>query len=287
MKFFRLFLHDIYYGILPYPKKWLAILVLYSFLFLSFTFDLFHLFYFDIGSIWNINSLLPTFGDVIMGTVGGTLPYIAGMDNNFSFPTVWLMCYLLVCYFTLNYLTEDLSQGGIQVIVRAKSRMYWWLSKCLWNVITVTLIYAISFGTLYLLSIATGKLNTLELNPEIFAKITMQPLPAAANNTQLFYALCIMPWAVGVAINLMQMTLTLFIKPIFAFFATAGYLVIGVYYAHPTMLANYAIPIRSEMVGIYNFQTSVGLLSCLGLCLICVIVGIIIIGRKDIVNSAQ
>jgi len=47
---------------------------------------------------------------------------------------------IIIGYFPL----KDLSESGIQVLIRTKSRVSWWLSKCLWVTYNVLIYYAIS-----------------------------------------------------------------------------------------------------------------------------------------------
>lgn len=288
MKFFNILRYDIQNGYLANPQKWYACILLYSFMFVSFTFTIFHGFYFDVKSIGNINSLGLSLGDVLIYCIGGNIPLFQTSGQNFTFPTLWFLSQILICYFTLDYLNNDLSHSGIQVIIRVKNKTIWWLSKCVCNVVTVTTYYALGYGVLFILSTVTAKTNMLQLTPTIFSFIFAQKLPLQDKlSGEMLLALCVIPCVVSICINLMQMTLTLFIKPIFAFLFTAIYLIVGIFYVHPIMLTNFAMPVRSSVIGIYNFTITSAFISCVFFSILAVVAGAIKINKKDIVNTVS
>ena len=222
MKFYNIFRYDFRYGFLSRPGKWAAVVFYGVFLFISFSFSLFHGFYGEVDSLWDINSLSLSMGDVFMADLGGKLPPDFQQLQSYSFPTTWFVWQILPCVLTLSYMSEDLSQGGMQVMIRARKKSWWWFSKCLWNLWVVLVYYGLGYLTLWLLSFASGKAQTWELNPRIFQFQFAQSLPAS-HSTSLFVSVCLLPCLVGMAVNLMQMTLTLFVKPIFAFVAACCY----------------------------------------------------------------
>ena len=57
MKFYNIFRYDFRYGFLSRPGKWAAVVFYGVFLFISFSFSLFHGFYGEVDSLWDINSL--------------------------------------------------------------------------------------------------------------------------------------------------------------------------------------------------------------------------------------
>ena len=132
---------------------------------------------------------------------------------------------------------------------------------------------------------AAEKNNTLELNSNLFTVLFSARL--ADNNPTdmtLFLYLCALPCLVGITINLCQMTLTLFLKPVFAFFASCVYIIAGMYYANPLFISNYAIPVRGKVMGVYNFSFSSGAIICIIFCCTAIFVGAIRINKMDLMN---
>lgn len=285
MRFFNIFRYDFRYGFLSRPGRWAAVVLYAVFLFSSFSFSIFHGFYGEVDSLWSINSLSLSVGDLFVADLGGKLPPDFRQLQSYSFPTSWFVWQIIPCVCTLSYMIEDLSQGGMQVLIRAQKKSWWWFSKCLWNLWVVLVCYGLEYLSLWVLSLISGKAQTWELNSRVFQFSFAQALPST-HSTHLFVSLCLLPCLAGMAVNLMQMTLSLFVKPVFAFTAVCCYLIVGVYYAHPLMLPNYAMPVRSAAVGIYNFRPELGIGLCLLAFAACFMVGAWKIRKKDIVGLA-
>lgn len=288
MKFCNLFKYDVRRQLFLNPYKWVVTVSFYAFLFLCFTFDIFHLFYTEVDGIWDINSLSLSFGDAAMFEIGGKLPpVLSGIDTSISFPTSWFLSHVIICYFTLHYIDADLTHGGIQVLIRIKPKCLWWCSKVILNTLSVVLSYTLGFVTFYLLSLLTGKINSFTLNPRLFTVIFSAYLNyEGISNGTMFLYVCVLPCVVGITVNLIQMTLTLYIKPIFAFLFMCVYLIVGMYYAHPILISNYAMPVRSEAIGIYNFNFCNGILICVLLCIVTILVGVNKVRRMDFISSS-
>jgi hypothetical protein len=222
-----------------------------------------------------------------MFQLGGLLPMIKfSAEKAVQIPTSWLLTHILICYFTLHYLNDDLSHGGIQIIYRMRKKSLWWLSKVIWNIISVTSCYAVGYGILYVLCVLTGKNGGFAINQMLFSVIFSESLPNIyAGENSLFLYLCALPCVVGITISLLQMTLTLFVKPIFAYIASCVYFIAGLYYAHPVLISNYAMPVRGAVIGIYSFDFVSGISICLVYCLAAIVIGLIRINKMDIINN--
>ncbi len=285
MRFFRILQYDFRQGILVHKKRCLWVMLLAVFLFLNFILSVYQSFYFFLDGFLQINSLHVSFGDVMLGTVGGIFPYIPGMQR-FTVPAVWLCVYLLCFYFTLSYAHDDFSEGGVQVIIRAKSKLLWWLSKCLWNMLTVSLYFLLLYGVLFLLCLATRKELSFSLNADIFKSLLGFRLPEISRSSgQMFAALCILPWLTAVAVSLVQMVLTLLAKPVFAYIIIGIWLIAGVYYANELMLPNYALSVRNITIGVYGFRTGFGIFLCLLVSMLAVTAGAAVLCRRDMLPT--
>jgi hypothetical protein len=288
VRLYKALRHDISYGLILKPRKWLVALFFFAVLFVLFVFDVFHIFYFDVKGLGDINSLSLSLGDVIMFELGGSLPMMAfSVESAAQLPTAWLLAHILICYFTLYYLNDDLSHEGMQIIFRMRDKSLWWLSKVIWNIISVVLCYLVGYGILYVLCMLTGKNGGLSINPALFSFAFSEAFPnLPVSESTLFLCLCVLPCVVGITISLLQMALTLFVKPIFAYIASCVYFIGGSYYAHPLMISNYAMPVRGAAIGIYNFRFASGIWVCLIFCLAAIIVGSVRLNKMDIVNNA-
>lgn len=287
MKLYKVICRDIQAN--PYAGLVRTILaaLLFSFLFVSFYFEVFHYFPVELGSPINVNQLGLSLGDLIMVETGGALPrYNAMYEKKHLFPVAFFLVHILPCCFTLNFSHDDINQGGIQVFTRLGNMNTWWYSKCLWNGITVASYYLVGFFIWLVLCHFSGKSLSLLPNSNVFlaffaAYFTNEKL----SSMDLFPCMIVLPVLVTITLSLCQMTLTLFTKPILAFFATCLYFILGFYCIHPAFLTSYAMPVRNAMIGVYNFDTLFGIGLCSIICALAIYIGKLRLCRFDIVGE--
>lgn len=292
MKFFRLVRYDLAREFFAKPAKWMLMAALAVFLFLNFFLDVLHSFWYGAGLKENlamVSRLELSLGDELLYITGGILPAaVTSLGESFLFPVKWLLPHLLVLYITLGYTSEDLTHGGIQVITRARSRRRWWLSKCLWNILTVISCFAAGLLVLFLLALASGKTMEFSLNSLLFEALFTRPLPEGQVSAgALLLALYGMPVLVCATVSLLQMASTLYVRPVLAYAVACVYYMAGVYYASPLFLSNYAMSVRSAAVGIYNFRTVTGCVLCLILGAGAIALGLRQINRMDLINLGK
>ena len=92
------------------------------------------------------------------------------------------------------------------------------------------------------------------------------------------------PILCSVAFNLLQMTLCLFIKPIFSFFVTAVLLVSSAYLLSPYILGNYAMPLRYSWIFEGGVSFQVGIVASVLLAVVAVIIGMMRFRKYEILN---
>lgn len=269
---------------------WLRVILvalLFSFLFLSFAFEVFHYFPLELGSPKNVNDIGISLGDLLLVEIGGIIPKFNALQKQIiQFPTAFFLVHLLPCCFTLNYLYDDMGQGGIQIFIRLGDINLWWFSKCIRNLITVLLYYLIGFSCWLLLCVFTGKSLSLIPNEAVFeAFFGAYFTNATLALNDFFLCMFILPVLVVIALSLFGMTLTLFIKPIYAFFAICLYFISGLYVIHPVCLSNYAMPVRNATIGVYNFNSLFGIGVCFSVCVATVFVGKLRLRCFDIIGE--
>lgn len=287
MRLCKLLRYDLRQGLWAKPAKGVAVAALAGFFFFCFCLDTFHTFYYQVSGFKDINALGLSFGDVLLTQIGGVLPPdTAGGIESFSFPIKWFFLHALILFFTLDHASGDLGRCGMQVISRCGSKGRWWLSKCLWNLTATAFYYAVFFAVTALLSAISGKDMSMTLNAQVFAANFAESLPAwCASDGALLTALCILPCVVGLALNMLQMTLTLYMRPMAAYLAVCAYLMAGVFYAHPALLSNFALTVRSRAVGVYALSNAEGIMLCLGLIFAAVGVGLWRIRNMDLIEQ--
>lgn len=274
MKFFKVLRCDLERNSSRFLIRSILVVALFMFLFLCFIFEAFHLYAYIFDYPRQIKQIELSLGDVILIELGGMFPKSQMTTNSFTFPTAWFFTHIVVLYFTLDFAHEDYNHGGIQIFTRLGNLKVWWFSKCVLSLITVAVYYVIGYLTFGFLCLATNKNLNLQINSDIFA---LYFSARYTNSNEPFFNLlmgmCIMPAIVIFTMSICQMTLTLFVKPVYAFIVSCIYFIFGIFYTYPILISNYAMPVRSAVIGVYNFDFCSGILICSAICIIAFYIG--------------
>jgi hypothetical protein len=226
-----------------------------------------------------------TLGDFLLYIFGGMKEYAPSRTEPFEFPALWISMFLFLLFITLRYPYDDLMGYGQNVLVRTRSRLRWWLSKCVWNVFSVLLFFVLGWAAVFLFCRITGMPLSLEISKYMYETVFRLDAETALYPQLITAALLWMPLLTMLSLSLTQMTLSLFVKPIYSFAVLASVLLSSAYYLKPFMLANYAMAIRNDAVtaGGVRILTGAALLPILGAT--CVLLGCLIFRRYDIINK--
>lgn len=225
------------------------------------------------------------YGDYWFYLYGGMCEYIPSPDNPFQFPAVWILVFLVLPFVLLNYPFRDMFGVGQQILVRSGQRSLWWLSKCCWN-FCGTVLYQLIIQ-------AAGLVLSLVFEVEISNRIHMDFINLVFNiryqevwnPSSLPVAALLLPMLVSAAINMLQMTLSLFIRPMFGFFAVAVLLLASAYLLSPLLIGNYAMAFRYDWMLKAGVSMGVGMRMAAILLLLAVLSGLVRFRLYDILES--
>ena len=99
-----------------------------------------------------------------------------------------------------------------------------------------------------------------------------------------FSVLCT-PIMLSVAVNMFQMMLTLFLKPMFSFLFSSALFLVSAYIMSPVMLGNYGMVLRMKWMNEQGVPQITGFLVCLLILGFSVLVGMVRFRRMDILNE--
>lgn len=232
--FAKLIFYDLRNGLLRCWKKYLI------------SFFLFNLFYLDLYFKWGnskLNRSDLSLGDYILYPIAGMKVYIPNAREPFIFPVLWIIIFMLIFYIVLYYPFLDLCGFGKNILVNSRKRSLWWLSKCVWVISSVITYFAIACITAILFSIAANAKSSLNINHTLLMMFGIRDidLVSSQNNVILAALLLIL---VAISLCLMQLTISLFIKPLYSFSLTVSLLLFSAYCKTPLLIGNYAMPIR-------------------------------------------
>lgn len=235
-------------------------------------------------AIWGTEVAL---GDYWMYLYGGMKEYIPTTGNPFQFPTMWIAVFLFSSFAVLNYPMKDLQNMGTQILVHVQGRTKWWISKCLWNVLSTVLYHGIILLVLVMLCICFQEPLSFEAHADSIATMFGLWVSEFRGGGVIPIAVILTPVILSIAINLLQMVLLLFTKPVFSFLVICIMMLSSAYFLSDIMIGNFAMPIRYEWAIENGVSYQKGLLFSFGILFIAFICGIMKFRRYDILNKEE
>ncbi len=273
MRFIKTIKFDLKYGIL---KKWYLFVIYAFFVFLV-------LFQFS-NTLKNFEISQFTLGDCYMCFFSGIKEYIPTPNETLKIPYMWLLCFLFVCYFTVHYMHDDLSGIGQQIILRCKTRKIWWLSKCFWNLCFVFLCFAIINVTVLLFAVINKCEMTFNITESTGIFLEFYGMkPCDTWNLGVLQTI-ILPFAACCAVSLLQMLISLLIRPLVAYIISVVVFFAGIYKLSPWLIGNYAMILRFDNVAFKGVDTIFGLILCVVTIAFCVFGGMIFFRKHNILG---
>ena len=105
--------------------------------------------------------------------------------------------------------------------------------------------------------------------------------------TNLNAEIILMPFLLVLALGLLQLFMSLLVRPILSYSLSIALLVISAYYVHPCFLGNYAMIARSDKLIETGVNNTVGIYYLLGIIVISIILGWIYFYKFDILSNER
>lgn len=271
MTFFRIYRYDISNGLIKEYKKYILALC----------------FFISAAIIYRLPQLdnISTLGNYILFTHVGMMEYSPDFANRFQFPTVWICFHMLEYFIVLYYPYDDMNDFGKHVLINSKNRTEWYLSKCCWTITSISIYFFIYIISQLVVCIFLGDLISMDITQdEAFRNIYVSNEFFLGYPTSIHLLLYVLPFTVSVTIGLLQMMLSLIIKPFYSYIVCAVILIGSAYYVNPLMIGNYAMVQRSDIFLKNGVNSVLGLILCMVISVASVIGGIMIFKRYDILN---
>ncbi len=207
---------------------------------------------------------------------------------------LWLVVHVLMMYMVLYFPFKDLSGYGRMVLVYSRSRKSFWYSKCAVTFLWILAFYAVMWIAILIFSVCTGvqmSMTVTELGIKYFPIIsdgnTVERSVYAGRH--MWTAEFILPLLTAAAMALLQMFLSLIVRPMYSFmFTVALYLASDVIVTPaPFLLPAYGL-IYHNAVFNYNggsLVSAVGLMLCGAVILISVFGGAVLFKKYEILDK--
>ena len=210
--------------------------------------------------------------------------YDPASNMPFVLPVEWMLFVLLMLFIPLRFPYRNLMGIGKMLMVEAGERWSWWLSKCVWIALYVVaywglmllvsaVVSAIMFGAL---SLTPSEENLMFSGIDSFdlAAGTLSIVPAVCAGVAMSCALC-----------LVQLVLSLMIRPIMSFACGAALFFTSSFFFHPLLVGSYLMLSRSSAFVAHGTDPMLGCGLALVIGVIAVVAGGFGFSRMDIVDK--
>lgn len=199
-----------------------------------------------------------SFGDIILFIFHGMKVYIPSPGIKFEIPITWLACQIFVAYLIGNYINQDMTTYGQQYIMRSTHKSYWLIGKMIYCVISVFSFYCIGYITVLGYSLIARD-PSITLNFDICAYVSETNIELLSK-VDLIIGIIILPILTSIVLSIGQMTLSIWIKPIYSIISVVVYVCASAYYFSYLLIGNYSMILRSKkIIAANSFITSEGI----------------------------
>lgn len=225
-----------------------------------------------------------TFADFVLSIAGGSMIYDPASNMPFVLPVEWMLSMLLMLFIPLRFPYRNLMGIGKTLMVEAGERWSWWLSKCVWTV-SYVLTY---WGLMLLVSavfsvIMSGSLGQMP-SEELLLFSGIDSLDLAADVTSILPAIC-PAVSMSCALCLIQLVLSLMVRPIMSFACGASLLFTSAYFFDPLLVGNYLMLSRSSAFIAHGTDPILGCGIALVITVIAAVVGGFGFSHMDIMDK--
>lgn len=228
-----------------------------------------------------------TFMDLLTEIFRGCKPMLQNNRDAAAIPYLWLAVFILSIFIIFDYMHDDLTQFGIQILSRTRNRAAWWYSKCVWNLASGICCYILFLMTVLIFCGCSGYTIRLTVTPEIISALAAGTAQDAVPIEPHSLLLLLAPLAVICALNMIQMALSLICKPLFSFFITVGILILGVLFDSVFTFSRCGMLMMSNQFSSDGYETVSALMVCLILTAAACIAGKCYFKKHDIIPDKE
>lgn len=225
------------------------------------------------------------FGKCLFIALAGDVS-IESAGRYFSVPMLWFIIQLGSVLFTLEYPLRDLNLFGRQIIVRCEKKYKWWLSKCVWCLMSVFIYWLIGIIMVavfclirhFPLSLAIDSETASSVLTEFNTDFTLMA------SSKAFWLLILVPMMMSTLLCMLQMLISLLKNEIMALCVSVILIVWSMCSLNPVAFLNYAMMQRISLFYHDGVNVSIGFVAALVMIVCSVLAGIYAFNRMDILE---
>ena len=211
---------------------------------------------------------------------------IESAGKHFSVPMLWLVSQLGSVLFTLEYPLRDLNLFGRQIIVRCEKRYQWWLSKCVWCLLSVWIYWLIGIIMMVVFCLIRWFPLSLTIDSETAASVLTEfdtDFTFMASG-KAFWLLILVPMTMSALLCMLQMLISLLKNEITALCVSVIFIIWSMCSLNPIAFLNYAMMQRLSLFYHDGMNVFGGFAAALIMIVCCVLAGIDAFNRMDILE---
>lgn len=230
---------------------------------------------------------IATFLDYACYLFGGMAEFIPALGESFEFPVRWFLLNLILFYGTLHYPVRDLFSLGINILPRSEKRILWWFSKCVWIIIYTVFSYLIIYGAILLFCVFSSEDISFLITPDFLNRIMDARTTFQEFDNSVIYAILILPLIITIGLNMIQMLLSLFLKPLLSYLVIIVFCLAGTYFNTGIIWSNYAMSLRSAFVVFDGYSLNVGIVLGVTIIIATMVIGGLIFRKINILEKDE
>ena len=233
--------------------------------------------------------LTGTIGDYLLFVFEGKSIIMESDNIDTYIPVLWLLIISGCLLINLDYLLDDMTHYGLQIMVRSKTRVRWFVSKCIWNAISVLMYYLVGILTIVAFAVISGSeieiKNTPVFTNIIYNEILIQPI--SLTMLDVVFITIVAPCVTVAAISMIEMALCTIAPPVVSFILCICQIFIAFYVQSPYGLGNGAMSIRSSIISESGISTYKAVLFAVFTLILAAFLGTLRMQKADILGSNE
>ena len=255
--------YDIRQGIIYQWKKYAMLLIVYIVCIVSFI----------IRCKTNRHIESYTCGDLVMWMLKGMKKIETGRHMNIDIPSVYIFPNVIIAFIVGNYIIKDLYGYGKSVLLKAGSRINWWISKCIWCLVSALVCYGMMHIVIAVAGICTGSFS---VSPTQDVCCYIVRLMLSVMGTSLVMTM---------TLNMIQITIGLILSPTIGYMAVMVFLVVAAFSDSPVIITLYCMAVRSGLYMPSGYKIAPALVIMFIMIMVCAIAGAVYSSHMDIISK--
>ena len=222
-----------------------------------------------------------SFLDLCFSFFGGIEEYNR-LDRNsqFRLPVFLMLHQFFMLFLVGSYPKENMEKNGIHVFTECGDRIKWWLGKCTWVAMNISLYYAVTYMFLKVMAVGIAKNTNATGNSEIL-------IQAGGMSGEFLANLFLLPLLASLAMGMIQLMAGIFLKPIWGYVIICFWVVLSAYKTNVWFIGNHIMMLRNRFFSAGKIGLMEGVCVDLFIIVMCLILGSLFMQRYDIISKGE